>query len=297
MERISKQLALAVVGLAIWAGTSRAGSVYALHRGANDPTTEGFTYIDDFGPASTGPVFNDMGYNAWAISSASSTTQVAYEVAFTSAQNSALAAQGFTMSLFASVPNGTMNPINGNFYPTIDDVVDFGSGRRFDLAIGLNANGNPVATLVSSYFGGTGGAGSFYTSGPSYTLTGSGSTYHLYELVYNAATQTADLYIDGVDRISGYTGQTQFYDSGGTSFGADNGGQSNNNLFELQVGVAVPEPSTFVLSSVAAVVVGTTYTRRRHRLLTSNQPAGEGKFASESSGIQTPKLRRPAISN
>ena len=259
MRYAFKMFGVTLMVLGMWGGVAKAGP-YALHQGASDPATEGFSYQALFGPASTGPVINDMGYNAWNITADSVNTQAYYVLSFTSDQDTALATQGFTMTLLARVPSGPMNPTGGNFYPSIDDTADFGAGRRFDLALGLNSNGDTVAMLPTAYMGGT----NYFTSGPSYTLTGSGSSYHLFQLVYSATTQTADLYVDGVDRISGYAGQTQFFDSGAAQFGSDNGGQGNTNLFEVQVGAAVPEPSTLMLA-VPAIVIGLGCAWRRRR--------------------------------
>jgi len=43
----------------------------------------------------------------------------------------------------------------------------------------------------------------------SYTLQGAGSTYHSYSLVYDPFEQNADLFIDGIERISNVTGEAQ----------------------------------------------------------------------------------------
>ena len=96
-----------------------------------------------------------------------------------------------------------MNATAHNFYPSIDDDIGFGNGRRFDMAIGLNSSGNQVAVLPTDLVGGY----NFDTAGPSYTL--SDDNYHTFQLVYNPASQTADLSIDGIDRITGYAGQTR----------------------------------------------------------------------------------------
>ncbi len=215
MQQRMKWLVLALIVQALWARESHAGS-FALHQGANDPTTEGFSFESLFGPSSVGPVSNDMGYNAWNITALSDGTQAYYIQNFTAAQNHELATEGFTMTLLARVPGGPMNAPGANFYPSVNDTVDFGNGRRFDLALGLNTNGDTVAYLATSYAGN--GGGHFHIGGPSYTLAGSGTGYQLYELVYDATTMTADLYIDGVDRISGYQGETQFPDAGGAAF-------------------------------------------------------------------------------
>jgi hypothetical protein len=58
-------------------------------------------------------------------------------------------------------------------------------------------------------------------------------------LVYNPLQQTADLYIDGVKRISGYGGTTQFQENFGIIFGASvfnaENGVGYHNLARLQI--------------------------------------------------------------
>jgi hypothetical protein len=90
--------------------------------------------------------------------------------------------------------------------------ADFqGFGNRFDMHFSRDVNGDTVVTL---------GVNLSPLTGPSYTLVGSGSTYHLYELVFNPATQTADLLVDGVTRLTGYAGTTQFQSDFGLLIGS-----------------------------------------------------------------------------
>jgi hypothetical protein len=249
-------LTLALIGATTPAG---AGTILALHQGANNPTTESFTYSDEFGPATVGPISNDLGNPAWSIAADSVNTQVFYFDGFTSSQNTVVATQGFTMTALARVPQGPENATGSSFYPSAVVAVDFGTARRFDLDIGLNSNGDTVAVLATQLLGGS----NFSTPGPSYTLTGSGSTYHEYQLIYDPTTQAAALYIDGVDRIDGYTGETQFYDSGGASFGAVDGGQGIFSHVEVDLGT-VPEPSTLTMSTIAMLLLlGFVRSRRR----------------------------------
>jgi hypothetical protein len=247
-------LASTLVGAAAPAGAS---TLLSLHQGAKDPTTEGFTFSANFGPASTGPLPKDMGHAAWYVSSGSNTTQAFYFQGFTAAQNQAVAAHGFTLSLLARVPQGPENAPGANFYPSAVAAVDFGTPVRFDLDLGRNTNGDTVVVLADHLINGP----DFYVTGASYTLTGSGSTYHSYRLVYSPKTLTAKLYVDGVLRISGYKGEGDFFDSGGTSFGAVDGGQGNYSSVRVTTPLPpgalapVPEPSSLATSALGALLL------------------------------------------
>ena len=75
--------------------------------------------------------------------------------------------------------------------------------------------------------------------GTSYTLNDAG--YHTYDLVFNPNTQSASLFIDGVERISGYTGYTYNLSADwGLVFGALSGGGMNFNLVRLTSPAVVP---------------------------------------------------------
>jgi hypothetical protein len=238
---------------------ARAGLIIALHQGAHDPTTEGFVNFANIGTATTGPVLNDMGHDAWSI--AASGNQVGDLIQFSPGQQQAVS-QGFTMSLLARVVQGPVDPTGTFFfYPSIGAAIDVGSTRRFDLYLGIDSNGDTVATLadtlVPSGFG-------FFTHGATYTLTDSG--YHQYQLVYNPGTQTADLFIDGIDRIMGYQGQTGYVSGGVAAFGAFNTGQGNFSSFQVEVNggaSAAPAPHGLALLASAAVsLVGYGWRRR-----------------------------------
>ena len=247
--RMCLGLAAAVLGL-VTANTMQAeAATIALHQGSSNPTSEGFGLFSFNGGISASPISNDMGLAAWSITSTTPPPfQAAYLASLTSTQISALLSQGFTMSLDARAPNGpTFSPNN---LASAAGIVGL-SSIRFDLELGLDASGNTIAVLANNVI--INGNGTFSTPGASVTLPG--NTYHLYQLAYNPNTMTADLFIDGVDRIQGYSGHsdnpfTGFY------FGALNQGQGNFNLASLQTGFAiVPEPSSLLMGGTAALIV------------------------------------------
>jgi PEP-CTERM motif len=116
----------------------------------------------------------------------------------------------------------------------------------------LNSLGDTVAVLASSLVLNQDRTISSY--GDSYTLTGSGSSYHLFQLYENPTTGTADLYVDGVLSLSDYSGTGINALNYGLVFGAVNGGDVNFSLVSVVAGNAIPEPSTLSLLGTAAVI-------------------------------------------
>lgn len=250
-----KYAKLAMFGLSFVAVNHNAAQadVVALHQGATDPTTEGFSFSSAFGASSVGRVTNDLGSgtNAWNISSLTPNTQVGEGFSFTSTQSQSFLSLGATVTLVARVVSGPLNATGANFYPSSVSSIEFGNGRRYDLALVLNANGDTVVVLASDLLGGT----NFYTPGSSYTLTDSESTYHTYQLIYSDSSKTADLYVDGIGRLFGYAGQTHFFSATGDAyFGADNNGSVNVSLFKVETGV-VPEPGSMILAGIGGILV------------------------------------------
>ena len=128
----------------------------------------------------------------------------------TASQRAAIASDGFTLTLVArALQNGlapdytTSNPV------VIDYALVAYANVRWEIDLGLNSHGDTVAVLPNSAnLGGPGG--SVRSIGANYTLTGSGSTYHTYQLLYDPTTNSADLFVDGVLRLTGYTGNTSY---------------------------------------------------------------------------------------
>jgi hypothetical protein len=244
--------------------SARAGTIIIQHQGATNPTTEGFTLWPFNGGISSGGILNDMGLPAWSITStAPGSQQALYLGSFTSDQQTALqTTQGFTMSLEARAVSGPVYSGPSN-EPIVAGIVGFGS-VRYDLELGLDANGNTVALLASNVI--TNADGSFSIPGVSVTLSGNG--YHLYQLAYNPTTQKADLFIDGVDRIQGYQGHSDNPFTG-FLFGALNHGTANFNLAKLETGfdvVTIPEPSSLLMGSLSALtLLGCSVWRRLAR--------------------------------
>ena len=252
--------------LSVEARPSVAGAIYT-HTGSTAPTTEGFTGEVNVGPASTtGPLANDQGMPAWFIAGLGQSSQYIYVApGLTTSQQADIASQGFTLTLVARVLQNGLAPA----YTTSDPatigaaLVDY-AGVRWEIDLGLNNQGDTVVVLPNTVDA-LGPGLSYRSFGASYTLTGSGSTYHTYQLFYDPTTKVADLSVDGVTRLTGYTGETRFYFDSALVWSALSGGQSNFNFVQVQTGMAsIPEPTSLTLL-VTGVVIVIGYTRGRQK--------------------------------
>jgi hypothetical protein len=256
---------MALASVLVVAGRARA-DVIAQHQGSTVPATEGFSPVT-FGASSTvGPLSNDQGLPAWFIAGTAQSSQFGYaSPALTSAQQTAITNQGFVMTMTARVLQGLAPAYDATNHVVIGGVDFTFAGTRYEMDLGLNANGDTVVVLPTSIDNGGPGF-SIRAPGQNFTLVGSGSSYHTYQLAYNPTTQLADLFVDGVDRIQNYGGHTSFTNPNlGLVWGAFSGGQGNFYVASLQTGqiASVPEPSPLLLGGLTALVTAGVARRRR----------------------------------
>jgi hypothetical protein len=202
------------------------------HSGANNPTSEGFT-----GPnpsTSIGPVTGDLGMNAW--KTAVSNNVIIYNYSLTSQQLSELTGSDCIMSLTLRV---TQSDLFGNTYASF--VVN---SEAFQLRFGAETNGDPIVFFGSSL-------------APLLVLNGTGSTYNNYQLRYGAATDTASLWVNGIEQISSINGPTGYGPGGGVFWGESQAGPSGAN-WNL-VSLSVPEPSSMALILLGGGVLAWCY--------------------------------------
>ena len=178
------------------------------------------------------PSDGSSGLNAWRMldNSAATSQFLTWNRSFSAAQHAAAAANGWRMATRMRM----LDPVAGNASGT-SVVLLYGNNaaKRWVLFFDINAFGSLVVTL---------------TGGPSITLTGvDPSLYHEHQLVYDPVSATADYFVDGVLKTSGYSGTTGAFN--GVQWGtgsAGNRGDSYWNSVSFLINDPPPPPRPLV---------------------------------------------------
>jgi hypothetical protein len=204
-----------------------------------NPATQGFSSNTGMGPPPqvTVPIADDLGYPAWSISGLALNTQFGHGIYFDSTQQQDIAQGGFTLTFRGRALQGIAPAYDAGNANVIGGGLVQLSQRRFDFFLGINGSGNTVAALVT-YLDASGLGNSTRGFGPSYALSDSG--YHTYDIVYDPTTQLARLFIDGVERISGYPGHNMYPGTPGFGFDASGGGGMNVNFVRVTSPAVIP---------------------------------------------------------
>ena len=227
------------------------GELIVQHIGAADPTTEG--WVDQGGSQPVGPIFGDMGFDAWSIDDSSTAlgSSRAYSHQLTGSQLSGAMASGWQLSTRLRVID-------------IPDSLDFSvtvglsaASVNYYMAFGSQADGDPIVQLVEGF-------SSPNTLGPSYALEGSGGGYHHYEMRFDPLSGTADLFVDGIERISDYGGNTINAGSSLVQFGAAQSNSTGHGHYNFVQFSTVPEPSSTVLFLVGSCLLTVRNRKRGH---------------------------------
>jgi len=226
-------------------GQAHANIVFS-YNGNVDPTTQGWTVEPSFAPSgrpSSGPVSDDQGsgFDAWSIDDNLTTIGSNWLYTQSPSANDNNQADSLGWILRAQLRVVDAPDAVGNAGSI---MLEYANGvTDFRLALGSEADGDPIALL---WDGGTDGGG--MATGASFTLQGGGSGYHLYEMIYDPVAASLDLFIDGIERISNYSGiQSSLFNRVAWGSGSSiDTGQSNWNQVEFEV-AAVPLPASLPL--------------------------------------------------
>lgn len=201
------------------------GLLVAQHSGSADPISEGFSLATIGRQAHVGPVTGDMGMNAWATTVSNVNNNIVYQYNLTPEQQSQFVGSDWVLSLRLRVV--ASSGIFGNNFANVRD----GSGS-FYMFIGSESNRDPLVVVGDT------------SLSPTYILQGGGPGYHDYQLRYTASAGAANLWIDGVERLTGL--QPDQAIQAGFFWGENQAGpsQANWNLVSLQV---APEPAPVAL--------------------------------------------------
>ena len=179
-----------------------------------------------------------LGINAWFVEDASTglyTTQFYWQQP-TTGQLSAASTYGWSLSTTLRVVEESEGVSESLFARFRDGTTSW------EMAFDMQADADPVVQLYTS--GGT---------DPSYALEGVGSTYHTYSLVYDPAAGSADLFVDGVERISDYEGW--LYSATHVAWGTGGSNATGRGHFSSVQWDVVPEPSSLVMLISGALAV------------------------------------------
>jgi hypothetical protein len=206
------------------------------HLGNADPVNEGFIHG---GSGAVGPVTNDLGsVNAW--STIGNPGIVYYVYPLTSQDEAQLAGMDWVLSVTMRIVNPRAN---GLF------VFLFEGSKSFNLSFNSDAQNNQ--SVVGQF------------QGQSFFLpAGTGSTYNNYQLRYDAVTDLASFWMNGIDVVNDLTGimsaNPSYLEWGSNPDGAI--GQANWSEVSLYV---VPEPSAMTLILLGSGVC--IYVRTRNK--------------------------------
>ncbi len=216
------------------------------HSGNANPTTEGWSEIGAGIGVTTGPVTNDLGtgLDSWFVRDTSVVTNSAIQYVATPSPTIHVQAAtlGWTLSANVRMVESSVGSFGGMFADYLTDTV------AFTMFFDREPDGDPRVLL--------------YGHG-SYTLDGVGDgAYHLFELVYDPTEGSADLFVDGVERLSNYTGLASGDNRIG--WGASGSTETGRGHFNSVSFTVVPEPSH---TAWVGILVGATMVSRRRRVL------------------------------
>lgn len=227
-------------GSLVWA--ANAATVIYTHSGSADPDTQGWTQ-DFSGADEAGLTIPEA---AWRISDKSTSggfTQYRQVPSFSVTSDATTG--GWELSLRLRVVRSF-----GGSTPDSGDGIFAGvilNGQAFEMLFRQSSvsDADTIVTLGAS----------------SYELEGLGDTYQDYLMVYDPTSMTADVFVNGVERISNINGVASVT-ADRVAFGASGTATTGSGDFASLVFSTVPEPSTATLLGLACVFGLTRRLRR-----------------------------------
>ena len=225
-----------------------------LHQGNADPLTEGWLHNEGL-DSLVGPLTGDMGYDAWYVDDNSTISGSAdyYYQWLTPEQTAGGLAAGWRATIRVRVTD---------LADTMHGSVHFNyrtENWRWQFNFGSDNLGSQTGLAM--------GADVYPPTGVSVVAGDSG--YHLYEIVFDPGSGFADVFIDGVERISNWQGYAMPLYTPYVSFGSlasIDTGQGNYNLVRLDI---LPEPATIAFLGVGLVGMIARVRAKRFSMLKS----------------------------
>lgn len=224
---------------------SAQSQVLAQHSGAVNPATEGFALLS-YGSPQLGPVINDVGVNAWSIRMLHSDA-AHYTRTLSPGQYDQLAGADWQLTY-------TLRILQAPAIPSYDISSSFYTGKQmFSLYFGAAPNGDPIVQVREN---------SLLLS-PAITLSGAGATYNTFSIKYQAASDSADLWVNGTEvysdmKAAPFIGSQATLKWSGYQHGSDV--EANWSLVSLAI---VPEPSVASLTLLGILAAFCRRSRQR----------------------------------
>ena len=179
-----------------------------------------------------GPITGDMGFDAWQVDD-NSTVRFAnggyvYELSATELETAL--SNGFRLTTRLRVVD-IPDAVEGSIFVTLST-----GSTWWQMVFGSDDDGDPIVTLIDQ---------ANPRLGRSFTLEGSGGGYHLYDLVFDPVSGTASLFVDGIERLTGYNGRPFSERAPYVYWGApqaNDTGEGRYSLVELSLSI----PTTFI---------------------------------------------------
>ena len=218
------------------------------HLGAVDPTSGQWNTFGSGNGVTVGSV-NDGGVDSWIVDDNSTVigSFFGYDQVVNSNVVSAGNTNGWTLSTNIRIASDEEQAFEGSPFVGYRD-----GSLAWQMNFGLTSGGDTLVRLL------TGGL----VDGPTHVISGN-SDYNTFTLRYNAADGNADLLVNGVEVINGYSG----FSSSETRvlWGAASSADSGQGNFNSVTFIAAPEPTSFILATT--MILG--FLVRRNRPLSS----------------------------